>query len=62
VTEDDDPWSGIVHLANRLGSDAVCMANHARSGIGETFLKSTTREVLRQIRVPVLIVHPATTD
>jgi nucleotide-binding universal stress UspA family protein len=59
VEEDNAAWSGIVHLANRSGSDAICMANHGRSELGDAFLKSTTREVLRQARVPVLVVHGA---
>ena len=57
ATTDDNPAAGIVHLANRFGADAVCMANHPRPEIGEAFLRSTTREVLRNIRMPVLLVQ-----
>jgi nucleotide-binding universal stress UspA family protein len=57
MMKDDDPWSGILHIANRFGADAVCLANRGHTELGEAFLRSTIRELLRKIQLPVLVVH-----
>ena len=57
IMSDETAAEGIVHLANRFGADAICMANRPRPEIGDALLRSTTREVLRKIRVPVLLVQ-----
>jgi len=36
--------------------DMIVMGHHIRSTLGETFLGSTTRRVLRRSRIPVLLV------
>jgi len=57
LTVDDDVPSGIIHLANRFGADAICIGNCGRSEIGDAILKSKTRDVLRKSRLPVLVVQ-----
>lgn len=54
---DDKVPPGILHLANRFGADVVCMASHSVSGLGEAIGKSSSHDLLRAIRVPVLLVH-----
>lgn len=49
--------SGILQLANRFGADVVCLASHTHSELGEALFGSPSRELLRAIRVPVLLVH-----
>jgi nucleotide-binding universal stress UspA family protein len=47
----------ICRVAEDAGEDAlVCMTAHGRTGLGEMLLGSTTEEVLRLTRRPVLVV------
>jgi nucleotide-binding universal stress UspA family protein len=56
IVDDDDAWSGISHVAERLAVDAVCMSTHGRGLALQFMLGSQTQEVLRRVRVPVLLV------
>jgi nucleotide-binding universal stress UspA family protein len=49
----------IADIADKLGADFIAMASHGRSGLGHALFGSTAEQVLRQARVPVLIVGPA---
>ncbi len=60
ATVNDSASSGILHLANRFGADAVCLASHPHSAIGEALLGSPSRDLLRALRVPILMVHAET--
>jgi nucleotide-binding universal stress UspA family protein len=59
VVSEENAWSGIWHVAGRLGVDAVCMATHGRSGPSSLLLGSQAREVVQRVRQPVLLVPPA---
>ena len=52
---DEKVSSGILHLTNRFGADAVCLAAHSASSVG--LGKSPSQDLLRTIKVPVLVVH-----
>lgn len=55
----EEPASvGILRAAGRLGVDAICMATRGRSGAASVLLGSHAREVVRQARIPVLLVPP----
>jgi len=56
IVDDADAWSGISHVAERLAVDAVCMSTHGRGLALQLMLGSQTQEVLRHVRVPVLLV------
>lgn len=55
TTEDEKVSSGILHLTNRFGADAICLAAHSGSSLG--LGKSPSQDLLRVIKVPVLVVH-----
>jgi nucleotide-binding universal stress UspA family protein len=44
--------------AQRLGSDAICIPTHGRSGISKLVLGSVAEGVIRHAAVPVLVVPP----
>jgi nucleotide-binding universal stress UspA family protein len=58
VLPEDDAWRGIWQAAGRLGSDAICMGTHGRSGIAEAVLGSQAREVVHRAQQPVILVPP----
>jgi nucleotide-binding universal stress UspA family protein len=47
----------ILATVDSRGCDMVVMGHHVRGKFGEAFLGSTSRRVLRQCRVPVLMVR-----
>ena len=47
----------IVAVAEEKSSDLIVMGHHPRGQIGEAFLGSTTRRVLRRSKTPVLVVR-----
>lgn len=58
VVRNEDAATAIWHAAGRLGVDAICMATHGRSGLGQLAMGSQAQEVLRRSRQPVLLVPP----
>ncbi|HEY3667174.1 MAG TPA: universal stress protein, partial [Polyangiaceae bacterium] len=57
VVHAEHAWTGISQTAARLGVDAVCMATHTRTAAGQWLLGSQTREVMRRVRQPVMLVR-----
>jgi nucleotide-binding universal stress UspA family protein len=53
-----DPTQTIVEVAAREAVDLVAMATHGRAGLRRLVLGSVTEAVLRELTVPVLLVHP----
>ncbi len=54
---DEKVSSGIQHLANRFGADALCMASHPSSGLAGVLGRSPSYDLLHAMKVPVLVVH-----
>ena len=54
-----DPARTILELCRKEGADLVVMASHGKGGLKRAFMGSVSDEVVRQSRVPVLIVRPA---
>jgi nucleotide-binding universal stress UspA family protein len=51
------PWSGVLHAAQRRNCDLIVMASHGRRGLARALLGSETQRVLTHTRVPVLVVR-----
>ncbi|MEW6306551.1 MAG: universal stress protein [Verrucomicrobiota bacterium] len=51
------PATEIVTAANELGSDMIIMSTHGYTGLKHVFLGSTTENVVRYARCPVLVVR-----
>jgi len=49
----------IAEIADKIDADFIAMASHGRTGISHALFGSVAEQVLRQARVPVLIVGPA---
>jgi len=47
----------IIHDSQQRECDLIVMGHHARGPLGEAFLGSTTRRVLRRSKIPVLLVR-----
>lgn len=54
---DSEAGRSIVEQAEKLGADLVVMGAYGRSWLRELVLGGATREVLRAMRVPVLMAH-----
>jgi nucleotide-binding universal stress UspA family protein len=57
-TAADGPVPDVLVADAARESALICMASHGRSGMGQAVIGSTTEEVLRQTRRPVLVVGP----
>lgn len=55
-----DPAEEIIAFVQDEGVDMVAMATHGRSGISRLVLGSVASAVLRDLRVPLLLVRPLT--
>lgn len=53
----DEPWSGVLHAAQRRKCDLIVMASHGRRGLARALLGSETQKVLTHSRIPVLVVR-----
>ena len=53
----DEPWSGVLHAAQRRGCDLIVMASHGRRGLARALLGSETQKVLTHSKIPVLVVR-----
>jgi nucleotide-binding universal stress UspA family protein len=58
VVLDRGPADSILVTAHRHPGSVICMATHARGGLGEEFLGSVAEEVVRDAEPPVLLVGP----
>lgn len=52
-----DGWEDIVRRADELGADLIVIATHGKRGLERLFVGSTTEQVMRHARVPVLSVR-----
>jgi nucleotide-binding universal stress UspA family protein len=52
-----EPWTGILHAAQKRKCDLIVMASHGRRGIARALLGSETQRVLTHTRIPVLVVR-----
>lgn len=59
VERGDDTAMRIAQVASRLGVDVICVASHNRSGIGRALLGSVADRLLRETRLPVMILRPS---
>jgi nucleotide-binding universal stress UspA family protein len=59
VERGDDTAERIAQVASRLGVDVICVASHNRSGLGRALLGSVADRLLRETRVPVMILRPS---
>jgi len=57
VIDGGKPADGILHAAERLGVDAICIASHGRTGTHRVRLGSVAEEVLRHGHTPVFVVR-----
>jgi nucleotide-binding universal stress UspA family protein len=53
-----DPVQGILRIAEEEGVDLIVMATHGRSGLSDLAQGSVAREIIRDGRLPVLLVRP----
>lgn len=54
-----DVASSLIEAAATLHAEVVVMSTHGHGGLLKTLLGSVAERVLRQVRVPVLLIHPA---
>jgi nucleotide-binding universal stress UspA family protein len=59
---DGPPGRAICEEAQRLGADLVVMATHGRGATGGLLHCDVAVYVVRHLRIPVLLVHPAQTS
>lgn len=53
-----DAVQGILRIAEEEGVDLIVMATHGRSGLSDLAHGSVAREIIRDGRLPVLLVRP----
>jgi len=58
VVSTGNPPEEILRQVKRLRSDLVVMGSHGLSGVRKAFFGSTTEQVLRSARVPVMAIPP----
>jgi nucleotide-binding universal stress UspA family protein len=58
ILHGDDTAELIAETAARVGADVICIASHGRSGITRALMGSVADKLLRETRVPVLILRP----
>jgi universal stress protein A len=59
IIEIGEPGDSIRDAQTKLGADLVVMATHGRKGLKHLVLGSVAERVVRESRVPVLMVRPA---
>lgn len=55
--ESGSPWREILRLAEETKADLVVVGAHARRGGGNSYLGSTSSQLVRHVRCPVLVVR-----
>jgi nucleotide-binding universal stress UspA family protein len=53
--DDEEPYRGIIEMAQARGCDVVVMASHGRRGAAAMLLGSETMKVLMHSTIPVLV-------
>lgn len=59
IVRGDDAAECIAQTAARLGVDVICIASHGRSGITRALVGSVADRLLRETRLPVLVLRPS---
>ncbi|MFO0662918.1 MAG: universal stress protein [Polyangiaceae bacterium] len=57
-----EPSAAILDAVTDAGADLLVLGTHAREGLARAFIGSVAEKVLRQARVPVLIVSSKTPE
>ncbi len=57
---DGDPAHELVTFAQRWGGDLIAIGSHGRTGLGRVLLGSVTSHLVRNAKVPVLVIGPET--
>lgn len=57
-----DPAESIARHVEDEDIDLICMTTHGRSGLSRLLFGSVAEEVLRNIRVPLMVLHPVEDD
>jgi nucleotide-binding universal stress UspA family protein len=57
-----NPADGILTAAVERGADAIVLSTHGRGGFERLVLGSVASEVLREARVPLVLVHPVVVE
>jgi len=55
---DGDPATELSTFAQRWGGDLIAIGSHGRTGLGRVLLGSVTSQLVRNAKVPVLVVGP----
>ena len=55
----DDAAQTVAQTAARLGVDVICICSHGRSGLSRALMGSVADRLLRETRLPVLVLRPA---
>jgi nucleotide-binding universal stress UspA family protein len=55
LSDETQPWRGIVDTAQKLGCDLIVMAAHGRRGLSALIVGSETTKVLTHSTIPVLV-------
>ncbi|MBP9088648.1 MAG: universal stress protein [Kofleriaceae bacterium] len=55
----DKPADELATMAARLGADIICIASHGRSGLARALVGSVADQLLRQTRLPVMVLRPS---
>lgn len=58
VVATGEPAEAILDIAEELAVDAVSMCSHSRSQLRQILIGSTVQSVMRELKVPLIIVHP----
>jgi len=53
--ENDQPWRGVLDVAEAMGADLIMMGSHGRKGVAALVLGSETHKVLTHTKTPVLV-------
>ncbi len=59
IVRGDDAAACIAQTAARLGVDVICIASHGRSGLTRALVGSVADRLLRETRLPVLVLRPS---
>ena len=58
AVRDGAPVEEILTYADEIEADAICMATHARTGIGRVIIGSVAEQIVHSAHLPVLLIRP----
>ncbi len=62
IVEGDDPARAICTVARQEAVDLVVMSTHGRKGLARLLYGSVAYQIMRKLRVPVMLVRPEHTE